>query len=153
MRFLTFASTGLLLTLALPAGAQTPKFLENIRQLTFGGLNAEAYWAPDGERLIFQATRDGGQCDQIYVMNADGSGMKMVSTGKGVTTCGYFLPDGKHIVYASTHEGRLLGRRECGALFCCQPGGSKNGPKNPERAGDPAGGASTGFWSGSGACG
>ncbi len=28
----------------------------------------------------------------------------MVSTGKGVTTCGYFLADGKHILYASTHE-------------------------------------------------
>ncbi len=104
MRFLTLASVGLLLFLALPASAQTPKFLENIRQLTFGGLNAEAYWAPDGERLIFQATRDGGLCDQIYVMNADGSGVTMVSTGKGVTTCGYFLPDGKHIVYGSTHE-------------------------------------------------
>lgn len=104
MRFLTSVCTGLLLIGALPAMAQTSTFLENIRQLTFGGLNAEAYWAPDGERLIFQATRDGGQCDQIYVMNADGSGVKMVSTGKGVTTCGYFLPDGKHIVYASTHE-------------------------------------------------
>ena len=104
MKFLIFASTGLLAALALPAGAQAPKLLTNIRQLTFSGLNAEAYWAPDGERLIFQATRDGGQCDQIYVMNADGSGVKMVSSGKGVTTCGYFLPDGKHIVYASTHE-------------------------------------------------
>ena len=104
MRFLTSVCTGLLLIGALPAMAQTSKFLENIRQLTFGGLNAEAYWAPDGERLIFQATRDGAQCDQIYVMNADGSGVKMVSSGKGVTTCGYFLPDGKHIVYASTHE-------------------------------------------------
>jgi Tol biopolymer transport system component len=78
--------------------------LTNIRQLTFGGQNAEAYWSPDGKRLIFQSTRDGGQCDQIYTMNADGSGVRLVSTGKGVTTCGYFLPDGKHIVYASTHE-------------------------------------------------
>jgi len=95
---------GMLLILGQPAVAQTPKFLTNIRQLTFGGLNAEAYWAPDGERLIFQATRDGGQCDQIYVMKADGSAVTMVSTGKGATTCGYFLPDGKHIVYGSTHE-------------------------------------------------
>ena len=81
-----------------------PEHLTNIRQLTFGGQNAEAYWSPDGKRLIFQSTRDGNECDQIYIMNADGSGAKMVSTGKGVTTCGYFLPDGKHIVYASTHE-------------------------------------------------
>ncbi len=80
--------------------------LANLNQLTNGGQNAEAYWAPDGKRLIFQSTRDGHECDQIYVMNAaDGSDVKMVSTGKGVTTCGYFLGDNKTIVYASTHEG------------------------------------------------
>ena len=37
-------------------------------------------------------------------MNADGSEQRLVSTGKGRTTCGYFLKDNKHIVYASTHE-------------------------------------------------
>ena len=94
---------GLLLAAAAPADEKAPR-LKNIRQLTFGGQNAEAYWSPDGKRLIFQSTRDGHKCDQIYVMNADGSGVRMVSTGKGVTTCGYFLADGKHIVYASTHE-------------------------------------------------
>jgi TolB protein len=77
--------------------------LTNIRQLTSGGENAEAYWAPDGKRLIFQTTRGDSKCDQIYVMNADGSDQHMVSTGKGRTTCAYFLPDGKHISYASTH--------------------------------------------------
>jgi Tol biopolymer transport system component len=78
--------------------------LQNIKQLTSGGQNAEAYWAPDGKRLIFQSTRGDLKCDQIFVMNADGTDQHMVSTGKGRTTCGYFLPDGKHIVYASTHE-------------------------------------------------
>ena len=78
--------------------------LGEIRQLTSGGQNAEAYWSPDGRQLIFQSTRDGRSCDQQYIMNADGSDQRMVSTGKGVTTCGYFLPDGKHVVYASTHE-------------------------------------------------
>src|SRR6266496_1151395 len=78
--------------------------LDNITQLTFGGQNAEAYWSPDGRQLVFQATRDGHDCDQMYIMNSsDGSGAHMVSTGKGVTTCGYFLPGGKQIVYASTH--------------------------------------------------
>ena len=77
--------------------------LDGVRQLTFGGQNAEAYWSPDGTKLVFQSTRDGGSCDQIYVMNADGSDTRMVSTGRGVTTCGYFLADGKSIVYASTH--------------------------------------------------
>lgn len=78
--------------------------LANVKQLTNGGQNAEAYWSPDGSRIVFQSTRDGVACDQIYVMNADGSGQRMVSTGKGRTTCGYFLKDGKHVVYASTHE-------------------------------------------------
>ena len=83
----------------------TAQHIANLNQLTHGGQNAEAYWAPDGKRLIFQSTREGHECDQIYVMNAaDGSDLKMVSTGKGVTTCGYFV-DNKTVVYASTHEG------------------------------------------------
>jgi Tol biopolymer transport system component len=90
--------------LACLAPGETTGRLENIRQLTSGGQNAEAYWSPDGKRLIFQATRDGLGCDQIFVMNADGSDVRMVSTGKGRTTCGYFLPDGEHLLYASTHE-------------------------------------------------
>ena len=97
-----------LLVFALTAlNAQTlpeSKHLANLRQLTHGGQNAEAYWAPDGKRIIFQSTRDNLQCDQIFVMNADGTNQHMVSTGKGRTTCGYFLKDNKHIVYASTLE-------------------------------------------------
>src|SRR5437016_4061193 len=77
--------------------------LSGIRQLTHGGQNAEAYWSPDGRRLIFQTTRPPYECDQIFVMNADGTDQHLVSTGKGRTTCGYFLPDNKHIVYGSTH--------------------------------------------------
>ena len=78
-------------------------YFSNLRQLTFGGQNAEAYWSPDGTKLVFQSTRGDASCDQIYVMNADGSDQRMVSTGQGVTTCGYFLPDNNGIVYASTH--------------------------------------------------
>src|SRR5512146_11561 len=77
------------------------KHLRNVRQLTFGGQNAEAYFSADGSQLIFQTQRDGLKCDQIYVMNTDGSGAHMVSTGKGRTTCAYFFPDGKHILYSS----------------------------------------------------
>ena len=93
----------LLFLLPLLALAQSAGHLSGLQQLTHGGQNAEAYWSPDGKRLIFQATRDTSQCDQQYIINADGSGMKLVSTGGGVTTCGYFLPDNKHIIYASTH--------------------------------------------------
>jgi Tol biopolymer transport system component len=84
--------------------AQTSPHLGQIRQLTFGGQNAESYWSPDGGRLIFQSTREGLGCDQIFIMNADGSDARMVSTGQGRTACAYFLPDGQRILYASTHE-------------------------------------------------
>ena len=83
--------------------ASQEKHLRNIRQLTFGGQNAEAYFSADGKRLIFQSTRGDFQCDQIFTMNTDGSDVKLVSTGKGRTTCSYFYPDGKKILYASTH--------------------------------------------------
>jgi Tol biopolymer transport system component len=81
------------------------KHLANIRQLTHGGENAEAYWSIDDKKLIFQSAHGDVKCDQIFIMNADGSDMHMVSTGKGRTTCSYIFPDGKHILYASTHGG------------------------------------------------
>jgi Tol biopolymer transport system component len=74
-----------------------------IRQLTFAGENAEAYFSRDGKRLIFQSTRDGRPCDQQYVMNIDGSGVRRVSTGFGKTTCGYFFDADRRIFFASTH--------------------------------------------------
>ncbi len=93
-----------LVPVCLFAGLLGAQHLDGIKQLTSGGQNAEAYWSPDGKRLIFQSSRGEMKCDQEFIMNADGSDVRMVSTGKGVTTCGYFMPDGKHIVYASTHE-------------------------------------------------
>jgi TolB protein len=77
--------------------------LRHVKQLTFGGQNAEAYFSYDGRRIIFMSTREPYQCDQIFVMNIDGSDVHLVSTGKGRTTCGYFYPDGKHLLYSSTH--------------------------------------------------
>jgi len=77
--------------------------LQNLKQLTFGGQNAEAYFSSDGTRLIFQSTRPPFECDQIFSMNVDGSDVKLLNSGKGRTTCGFFFPDGKRIIYASTH--------------------------------------------------
>ncbi len=81
------------------------KHLGEIKQLTFGGENAEAYFSFDGKQLIFQSTRDGHPCDQIYSMNLDGSDLKLISTGYGRCTCSYFLKNGKQILYSSTHVG------------------------------------------------
>ena len=75
----------------------------NIRQATFGGENAEAYFSRDGQWLTFQSTRDGRACDQQYVMRVDGSELKRVSNGSGKTTCGWFLPDGQRLFFASSH--------------------------------------------------
>jgi TolB protein len=79
------------------------RHFRNLRQLTFGGENAEAYWSADGERLILQSTRPPFDCDQIFTMRADGSDVRLVSTGKGRCTCSYFFPDGKRILFSSTH--------------------------------------------------
>jgi Tol biopolymer transport system component len=86
------------------------KHFKSITQLTFGGDNAEAYFSPDGKYIVFQRTsiKDGLPCDQIFVGKlpekmGDKFEYKLVSTGKGRTTCAYFMPDGKHILYASTH--------------------------------------------------
>lgn len=98
------------------------KHFKNLKQLTFGGDNAEAYWSFDSKKLVFQSNNPAWQvqCDQIFVTDVDADDLKnnkakMVSTGKGRTTCSYFLPGNKAIVYASTH----LGGDEC--------------PKDPER--------------------
>jgi Tol biopolymer transport system component len=79
------------------------KHLADIRQLTFGGENAEAYFSPDGKKLIYQSTNERGGCDQQYVMDLASGDIKLVSSGKGRTTCGYFsYPAGDRIIYAST---------------------------------------------------
>src|SRR5688572_1810063 len=85
---------------------------KNVQQLTFGGDNAEAYWSYDNKYLVFQRTspKDGVNCDQIFVGKVpqkpgEKFTYKMVSSGKGRTTCAFFTKDGKHIIYASTHLG------------------------------------------------
>jgi len=87
------------------------KHFKNVQQLTFGGDNAEAYWSFDNKSLVFQRTsvKDGIPCDQIFYGRLPKQGekfeYKLVSTGKGRTTCAFFTKDNQHIIYASTHEG------------------------------------------------
>lgn len=91
------------------------KHFKNIQQLTSGGDNAEAYLSYDNKWIIFQRTnpKEGLMCDQMFIGKIPAPGekfeYKLVSTGKGRTTCGFFMKDGKHIIYASTH----LGGNEC----------------------------------------
>ncbi len=81
--------------------------LSNLRQLTFTGENAEAYWSTDGASLILQAKRPGMGCDRIFRMNLadDPPTLAPISSGKGATTCSYFLPGDRQVIYASTHLG------------------------------------------------
>ncbi|MFT5243079.1 MAG: TolB protein [Glaciecola sp.] len=100
---------------AIEAGKDTliypeEKHFKAIRQVTFGGDNAEAYWSFDDKQLVFQSNNKAWDvgCDQMFLMNANETFTNsipppMLSTGKGRTTCAYFLPDNKHIIYASTH--------------------------------------------------
>lgn len=101
-----------------PTGS-TERHLANIRQLTFGRQNAEAYFSFDGTKLIFQSTNDwskvseanplkpadaGHGCYQMYVMDLQSMTTRMVSTGVGATTCGYFFPGDRRVLYSSTHQ-------------------------------------------------
>jgi len=97
---------------------QAERHLKNIRQLTVGRQNAEAYFSFSGTKLIFQSTNDwmkdsrastltpadaGLGCYQMYVMDLDSDTVRLVSTGRGATTCGYFLPGDRRVLYSSTH--------------------------------------------------
>jgi Tol biopolymer transport system component len=88
------------------------KHLKNLKQLTFGGDNAEAYFSFDGKAIAFQSNNKawGLNCDQIFYFpfaegNMQNQKPSLISTGKGRTTCSYFLPGDSLILYASTHKG------------------------------------------------
>ena len=108
----TVAATALMACSPAPPAEQAParnrevepeeRFLTNLRQLTFEGQNAEAYFSKDGTRLIFQRQVGDAGCDQQYVMNVDGSEMRRVSSGEGRTTCGFFYQSDQRILYSST---------------------------------------------------
>lgn len=93
-----------LATAAEPLHYEGEIHLRNVKQLSFGGENAEAYFSIDGAEFVFQSTRDSFQCDQIFTMKADGSETTLISTGKGQTTCSFFIPGTDEIIYCSTHD-------------------------------------------------
>jgi Tol biopolymer transport system component len=81
--------------------------ITNLRQLTFEGTNAEAYWSYDGKSLTFQHSGEGAKCDQIFKMDSDGKNRVRISTGKGRTTCSFFYPKDDFILFSSTHASSL----------------------------------------------
>ena len=93
-----------LLLQAIPADSGEVH-LRNIRQLTFGGQNAEAYFSRSGRQITFQRQEADSGCDQQFVMNVDGTNLHRVSSGRGRTTCGYFFANDRRILYATTEHG------------------------------------------------
>jgi TolB protein len=91
-----------------PAVPRAPEpgevFFAGLKQLTFEGQNAEAYFSAGGKKIIFQRTAGDRQCDQEYTMNTDGSDLQLVSNGLGRTTCGYFYQNDQRILYSSSFE-------------------------------------------------
>lgn len=85
------------------------KYLQNIRQLTFEGINGEGYFSRDRKKIIFQSIRGDHPYYQIYTMDIDGNNQTLISGDKGKTTCSYFRPDGKKIIYASTMHNPVSG--------------------------------------------
>ena len=79
------------------------RHFQSLRQLTFGGQNAEAYFNGNATEIIFQSTRDSFECDQIFRMDADGANPRLVSTGVGRTTCSFIFPNQPKILYSSSH--------------------------------------------------
>ncbi|MBL8920147.1 MAG: M20/M25/M40 family metallo-hydrolase [Myxococcaceae bacterium] len=81
--------------------------LSNLRQLTFEGENAEAYWRFDGQGLSLQARGVNEGCDRIQSMllGPDGPKVTQVSSGNGATTCAHWFPDNTEVLFASTHLG------------------------------------------------
>lgn len=84
---------------------------KNLKKLTFGGDNAEAYWSFSGDRLIFQSNNPawGVECDQIYLFNPFLDELRdtqpeRISIHGGRTTCSYFLPGDSLVLFASTHQ-------------------------------------------------
>ena len=105
------AQDGVVPTQPLVIGAGKPvdslanePHLKNVRQLTFDGENAEAYWSNDGKKLVLQRRSADMPADQIYVLDLASGDLKLVSTGKGRTTCSYFMQGDDQIIFASTHH-------------------------------------------------
>ena len=94
--------------------------LKNIRQLTFGGQNAEAYFSASGGLLIFQRQGPAEQCDQMYVMGVDGSNLRRLTTTLGYDGGPFFSPDGKRVVYRASHPQTASDSAEYRALLAQQ---------------------------------
>ncbi len=140
-------------------------WFRNVRQLTSTEMgltrSGEAYFSPDGRRICFQAKPTGQDEYQIYVINADGTGLERVSTGRGATTCSYFHPSGQKMIFAANHDDLrpavtpeqlepMRPRGESGGPPSGHLGGASQPAGHPGAGSQPAGGPRHGGGSGDG---
>jgi TolB protein len=72
---------------------------ENHRRLTRSpGRDVSPAWSPDGKRIVFMSDRASRPEFDVYVMNADGSGVERV-TSKDTNWFPQFSPDGKRLAF------------------------------------------------------
>ncbi len=92
---------------AAPAAAEDsiePRFLSNVRQVTSGFVKAgEGYFAPDMKTISYQAVEKEYPFYRIFTQPFPQGTPRLVSTGRGRTTCSYFAPDRPRILFSSSH--------------------------------------------------
>jgi Tol biopolymer transport system component len=113
-----------------PATAQLTELesqhLANLRQITRRLPRAgEGYFSPDGTSIVYQAYPVGYPFYQIYTQGLDSGEPRLVSTGRGRTTCSYFSPDGKTILFASSHTDPQIEETEYKAREEAAKGGRR----------------------------
>jgi TolB protein len=69
----------------------------------YKGSNSAPAWSPDGRHLAAVLTKDGSS--QIYLMNADGSGLRRISFSGVIDTEPFFTPNGQSIYFTSDRGG------------------------------------------------
>jgi TolB protein len=111
---------------AVTDAAKEAEFLGNPRQVTLGLPRAgEGYFSPDGQWIVYQGYPVGYPFYQIYVQKLDEKTPRLISTGRGRTTCAFFTPDQKQILFASGHTDPQIDETELKARDEAAPGGRR----------------------------
>ena len=92
-----------LVFLPLPAGSTGP--VEAVKTTQLSALeNTYPAWSPDRARIVFESTRDGPDAD-IFVMQADDTGVVQRTRNDAYDGTPVWTPDGRFIVFTSERDG------------------------------------------------